>query len=115
MKSAEIIINDDVWTFALLSRKEYNKKHGKDSEGLTDSEAKTVDMRQSKFTLQLLLHELWHVHCYYKFYERANLKAGQTEETSAELFAYRGEHMLQQGKEIYSVLKKLQNQRRKKK
>ena len=105
MKSVKYTINDDVWTFSLLSKKDYQKKHGKDSYGLMDSEAFTIDFIKKKFSMKLLAHELWHLHMYYTFYERSYLKVGQLEETSAELFAYRGALIVKQAKEIYRKLK----------
>lgn len=104
-KQVKYRINDDEWTFVVLSNKEYNKRASKDSDGLTDTEEFTVYFRKSEFKHTLVKHELWHVHEYYCFFERASLKSSQHEEISAELFAFRGDLMTKQAKEIFKRLK----------
>jgi hypothetical protein len=104
-KVLKYVINDDEWSFIILSSKDYNKKASKDSDGLTNTEQFTVYFREKEFKLSLIKHELWHVHQYYCFFERADIKPDQHEEIGAELFAFRGDLMTRQALEIYEKLK----------
>lgn len=98
-------INDDEWTFTVLTKDDYESKNGTDSKGITDTEAKTVDFLESEFKLTLIRHELFHVHMFYAIYEWAQPDSDQLEEVAAEIFTHRGEKIGNQAKEIYKKLR----------
>jgi hypothetical protein len=105
-KAIKYVINGDEWDISVLDKKTYSKKHGNDSYAITEIEQHYIDFTADAFCIELVLHELFHAHISYCYIETATLKQGQMEEVACELFAYRGNLINKQAKEIFKKLTK---------
>lgn len=98
-------INDDVWTFRLLSKKQMRREHGRGYYGMTIIGKKSVDLRRKYLSMELLTHELFHIHAFYTFTDGSVNDDVQLEDVHAELFAHRGALILKQARKIFGRLK----------
>lgn len=75
------------YTINLLATSVYYKKNGEDSAGITDPNSKTVDICDKEYTLDTIIHELFH--CFYNecVTLSANLQNDQIEEVFCEVGA----------------------------
>lgn len=102
-------VNEDKWHCYLVSDED-NVIVDEDSMAETDFSKKEIYVRSGDVTLEVLLHETWHIFFGYTCSATADLTHHQTEELSAELFAMRGQRILDCAKEVYDKLKQLKYQ-----
>jgi hypothetical protein len=97
-------LNEDNWNIFLIED---------DDEVLSDSETaaevhfadKEIYFKRSLVTLQIVLHEMWHVYFGYCYLSDTNdLSLDDIEEISAALFSDKAEKIISRGKEIYKRL-----------
>ncbi len=109
MKPIKIKIKDIEWSFAVLGDQEYVRKHGADSQGITDKDDKLVHFKESRLSLALVKHELLHVYFSSCCIDSATeLQAEDAEEIAAEIIAHHGEDLLKISKKLYNSLKEIE-------
>lgn len=76
---------EDVWTFKVLSEKEYNKRLGDNSDATTENSKKLITFRAGKsLTKEVVAHELWHLYWnYLNIDSTTSLPIGDLEEIIA--------------------------------
>ena len=101
----KLSIKDVPWTFEVLDDDDYEKKHGKDSHGITDKYELTVDFKRSSFSLKLVQHELFHVYatscCVNSI---PNLDDASLEELGAEIVEFHLADLSKHSKKIHTTL-----------
>lgn len=90
--------------FRLLDDLNYDRTHGEDSNGITNSITWVVDFRASSFSIRLVRHELLHVYSNTSFLDSAGITATQLEECLAEVFGHFGPEMLKNADLIFKKL-----------
>lgn len=104
MKFLRFSINDDEWRWYLVPIEDDVILDNVDAEAEIDFDSHEIHIKENKLTLIAVLHELWHLHMDYTFTTSADLSPRDVEEVSAELFSHRGQHIIEQGKQLLSKL-----------
>ncbi len=106
MKPIKIRIKDIEWQVELLSDLDYEDKHGKDSQGITNKDTKVVNLKKASFSVELIRHELVHVYLSSCCIDSCpTINAEDYEEVFAEIIAYHGEDICKYAKKLYNSLK----------
>jgi hypothetical protein len=107
-------IKDIKWHLALLDDVDYNKKHGTDSLGITESEHRIIDFKKSAFSESLIRHELMHAYisscCIASMGELTDI---DMEEICAEIVGDHGKQIVQRSARIYKKLKHIKEPKKK--
>lgn len=90
--------------FRLLDDLNYDRTHGEDSNGITNSITWVVDFRASSFSLRIVRHELLHAYINTSFTDTAIVSPIQVEENAAEIFGHFGPEMLKNADLIFKKL-----------
>lgn len=108
MRFLRYTINDDTWNVYLTDEDDHViYEGGEHSEAEMSFDKREIYFRVNTFTLDIVLHEVWHANIAYCFLSSTSISHEDMEEISADMFAARGEHILNQGKELYKRLVEL--------
>lgn len=110
MKFLRFRINDDSWNWYLVPEDDKTLMDNHDAEAEVDFENHEVHIGEEHLNLITVLHELYHIHCHYTFTQSVNFSKDDMEEVGAELFSRRGEHIINQGKELLNKLTELKQE-----
>lgn len=112
MKFLRYTINDDVWNVYLTDEDDHViYEGGENSEAEMAFDKREIYFRINTFTLEIVLHEIWHANIGYCFLSSTHISHEDMEEISADMFAARGEHILKQGNELYKRLLELKDRK----
>lgn len=106
----KVFIFGEEWTMYLIDDDD-NVLLNKDSGAETDLETQEIHFKRGEIKLVTVLHELWHAYFSYTFTYTAELDYKQTEEVSAEMFAYQCNKIITQANDIYQKLVELRDQK----
>lgn len=113
MKSLELFIKDISWKFQVKTDKDYEQLHGSNCNATTSSTGGYVHFKESKFSMKLVLHEMFHVYSKSCCTESMNdLDAYNMEELGAEIIEHHCEQLLENSKFVYNKLKPKQKKSR---
>jgi hypothetical protein len=100
--------NEDDWTIYLTDADD-TVLLGENTVAEVQFDKKEIYFNKEELTLDVVLHELWHLHFAYCYTSDAGLDYHQLEEVSSSLFADKGEKIIAKGKDILKQLKKLKD------
>lgn len=78
------------WTFNVMTKRAYEKKHGDDSAAITTTNARYVDIQSDHLAPAILRHELLHIYVNMSSTSSSDLKPDQVEEMCAEIIGTHG-------------------------
>lgn len=80
MKKIQIMVGGEEWIVRLLTHREYIKKHGDDSIGITEPLTKTITFDKSNLVKSTIAHELLHVYFSFTLITDCSLSQDDMEE-----------------------------------
>ena len=101
--------NEDDWVIYLIDDDD-NIIADEDAGAETDFEKKEIYFRKSDLTLEIVMHELWHVYfgyCYLRHTE--NIGLNDLEEITCALFAAKGQKIITRSEEIFQKLTQIRD------
>lgn len=107
MKRINFKIMGKDWVLRLLKRKEYDKRHGRGSVGITHMHKRRIDLQPQGMDLETIIHELTHAYMVEICTGSVDLDDEQIEEVFAELFAKRGREMLDLADKLHNTVREL--------
>jgi len=100
--------NEDIWVIYLIDDDD-EVLSDTDTDAEVEFDKKEIYFKRDKITLNIVLHELFHVYVGYCYLDDADLNMLQTEEVLCSLFADKGEAIVNKAKDIYNKLKDLRD------
>lgn len=89
------------WTLRVMSADKYSKNNGTDSDGITFSDKRRIDLRSPDgLEVETIRHELVHAYLAETCTGSADLDRYDFEEVAAEMFAQRGPEIIKQADKI---------------
>lgn len=102
-------INEDKWQIYLIDDDD-NVIADEDAGAETDFEKQEMYFRKSDLTLEIVMHELFHVYFGYLYLRHTqDIELSDIEEIMAALFAAKAQRIIQRSEEIYKKLIELRN------
>lgn len=103
----EININDDKWTYQLVSKKEFKQRHpgSKDEIAMTDPVRFAIDFTKEAVTQEIAVHELFHAYHVYFFLNSAQISLHDHEEIIAEFLGSKINELMRKARIVYRNLK----------
>lgn len=106
IKSINFKILSKPWSIRLLSKKHYQKKHGRDSIAIADVNKRRIDLSPAGKGFDTIVHELVHAYLSELCLHSCDLDDDNLEEIFSELLSKRGYEILRLAEKLKEKVRK---------